>query len=134
MAMTLKEQWKMRAAATICCWTDHKNLTFKTFSIQRILRWRLFIDQFDCTINCMEGKKNVLADCFLRLPLMKKPSVGDKELQGKGKPIDFNSIKLPKDDEEILDGETFQAEARAILHLMLNEQDNSSRNCEAFHQ
>ena len=70
---------------------------------------------------------------------MKKPSVGDKELQGKGKPIDFNQIKLPKDDEEILDGETFQSEARAILQAILNkqiaeEEDNSSRNCETFYQ
>ena len=71
---------------------------------------------------------------------MKKPSVGDKELQGKGKPIDFNQIKLPKDDEEILDGETFQAEAKAILQAMLNkqiakeEEDNHGRNCETFHQ
>ena len=70
---------------------------------------------------------------------MKKPSVGDEELQGKGKPIDFNQIKLPKDDEEIPDGETFQSEARAILQAMLNkqmaeEEDNSSRNCETFHQ
>ena len=42
---------------------------------------------------------------------MKKPSVGDKELQRKGKLIDFNQIELPKDDKEILDGETFQADA-----------------------
>ena len=31
MAMTLKEHRKMLAAARIRCWTDHKNLTFKTF-------------------------------------------------------------------------------------------------------
>ena len=42
---------------------------------------------------------------------MQKPSVGDKELQGKGKLIDFKSIQLPKDNEEIIDGETFNAEA-----------------------
>ena len=63
-----KEYRKLLSGAQIRCWTDHKNLTFKTFSIQRILRWRLFIDQFDCTINYIEGKKNVLADCFSRLP------------------------------------------------------------------
>ena len=65
---------------------------------------------------------------------MKKPSVGDEELQGKGKTTDFDRIKLPEDDEEILDRETFQVEGRAILHMTLNEQENSSRNCEAFCQ
>ena len=29
--MTLKVHHKMLAAARICCWTDHKNSTFKTF-------------------------------------------------------------------------------------------------------
>ena len=67
---------------------------------------------------------------------MKKPSVGDEELQGKGKPMDFNSVALPKDDEETLDEETFQAEAKPILQATLNkqmaeeEEDNSSQNCE----
>ena len=33
IVMTLKEYKKMLACAQIRCWTDHKNLTFKTFSI-----------------------------------------------------------------------------------------------------
>ena len=108
------------------------------------MRWRLFLDQFDRTINYIEGKKNVLADCFLRLPLMKKPSVGDKELQGKGKLIDFSQIELPKDDEEILDGETFQAdpavsEAEAFVQSVLKKYQRkeavaTDRNDESFYQ
>ena len=31
-------------------YSHHKNLTFKTFSVQRILRWQLFVDQFDCEL------------------------------------------------------------------------------------
>ena len=59
---------------------------------------------------------------------MQKPLVGDRELQGKGKLNDFNSIQLPKDDEEILDGETFSAEAqaRAIVQALLKEHHNKS--------
>ena len=38
---------------------------------------------------------------------MEKPIVGDIEAQGKGHLINFKDIKLPKDNEEILDGETF---------------------------
>ena len=39
---------------------------------------------------------------------MEKPSVGDREQQAKGgTTIQFKNIEVPKDDEEILDGETF---------------------------
>merc|ERR1712025_1222864 len=115
--MTLKEYNKMLTGACINIFTDHKNLTFRTFSIQRILRWKLFIDQFDCKIHYIQGKNNVLADCFSRLPLMQKPTVGDKELQGKGKLIDFDKIILPKDEEEILEGETFTNDNRFYQEL-----------------
>ena len=47
---TFKEYSKILTGAQIILYTDHKNLTFKTFSVQRILRWRLFLDQFDCQI------------------------------------------------------------------------------------
>ena len=64
------------------------------------------MDQFDCELCYIPGKDNILADCFLRLPQMEKPSVGIKEQQGRGKLIDFHNIKLPKDNEEIIKGET----------------------------
>ena len=101
----------MLTGAQIILCTDHKNLTFKTFSEQRILRWRLFLYQFDFQIKYNEGRKNVLADFFSRLPSMEKPLVGDREVQGKGHLINFKDIKLPKYNEEILDGETFFQEA-----------------------
>ena len=48
----------------------------------------------------------MLADCFPRLPRMEPPSVGGKEQQGKGKPIDFHAIKMERDDI-IIDDEAF---------------------------
>ena len=42
---------------------------------------------------------------------MDKPLVGDREAQGKVHLIDFKDIKLPKYNEEILNGETFFQEA-----------------------
>ena len=41
-----------------------------------------------------------LADCFSRLPLMEKPTAGDKKLQGTGGTlINFKNIDLQKDLE-----------------------------------
>ena len=42
---------------------------------------------------------------------MDKTLVGDREAQGKGYIIHFKDHKLPKDNEEILDGETLFQEA-----------------------
>ena len=106
--MVLKTYSKMLSGAKNFIYTDHKNLTFRTFSVQRVLRWRLYIDEYDTLLTYIQGKKNVLVDCFSRLPLMEKPTAGDKERQGTGGTlIDFKKIELPKDSEEILDGKTF---------------------------
>ena len=45
--MVLWAYAKMLSGAKIIIYTDHKNLTFRTFSVQRVLRWRLYIDEFD---------------------------------------------------------------------------------------
>lgn len=107
IVLTLREYQKLLVGAELHIYTDHKNLTFKTFSIPRIRRWRLFIDQFDTTMHYVAGVSNVLADCFSRLPRMEQPTAGIKELEGKGKLVDFSKLEVPKDEEEILDGESF---------------------------
>ena len=133
IVMTLTTYQKLLYGSKVCLYTNHKNLTFKTFSVQRILRWRLFVDQFDCELRYIPGKENVLADCFSRLPQMEKPSAGIKELQGRGRQIDFNKIKLPKDDEEILEGETFLSTAHRLCEAIIDQEFiESSDNDEAF--
>ena len=81
---TLKNYPKMLLGSKIIIYTDHKNLPFRTFSVQQILQWRLFLNQFNCCVKYIPGQKNVLADCFLRLPQMEKPSAGVNEQQGLG--------------------------------------------------
>ena len=66
---------------------------------------------------------------------MEKPSAGIKEQQGRGKLIDFNNIKLPKDDEEIIDGETFLSILERASETIINEETNDvSKNSESFYQ
>ena len=133
--MTLTTYQILLYGSKVYLYTDHKNLTFKTFSVQHILCWRLFVDQFDCELCYIPGKENVLADCFLRLPQMEKPSAEIKELQGWGKLIDFNIINFPKDDEEIIEGETFLLAAHKVCESIINEQTTDLiNNNESFYQ
>lgn len=93
IVLCLKEYRKMLYGGKLHVFTDHKNLTFKTLSVQRILRWRLFMDEFDLTLHYIEGENNVIADCFSRLPQINKSAEGDS-LQDRrrekiGRTIDF---------------------------------------------
>ena len=55
------------------------------------------MEQFYYTLDYLEGDKNVLADCFSRLPRMEKILVGKKELEmiekEKGTKVNFKTLK-----------------------------------------
>ena len=94
----------MLLGGRLVIYTDHKNIVFRTLSTQRVLRWRLYIEDFDFELKLkyLEGEKNVLAD-FSRLPRMDKISMGDKEIkmipQNKGTMANFKQLTLPQQDE-----------------------------------
>ena len=43
---TLKEFRNIILGHLITVYTDHKNLTYKTFNIERVMRWRLILEEF----------------------------------------------------------------------------------------
>ena len=126
----LKEYRKILQGGVIKVYTDHKNLTFNTLSVQRVLRWRIFMDEFDLSLHYIEGKKNVLADCFSRLPIFERSvpledNNNTRKRKRVGTPIDFHTIKVPKDDTMIDDERFFN----------LNEvyvRDERINNCDSY--
>ena len=67
---TFKEFRSILLGSLIRVHTDHKNLThdMTTFNTQRVLRWRLQLEEFKPIFLFKTGISNVLADAFSRLP------------------------------------------------------------------
>ena len=66
---TLQEFRSMLFGAELHIHTDHRNLTHFNFTTQRVLRWRLYIEEYSPHFHYVRGTDNVLADFLSRSPL-----------------------------------------------------------------
>ncbi|MGH7973989.1 MAG: RNase H-like domain-containing protein, partial [bacterium] len=76
---TLKEFKTILYGTDITVHTNHKNLIHHKFTSDRVLRWRLLIEEFHPAIVYVKGNMNVEADALSRLPL--DDIAYDQELQ-----------------------------------------------------
>ena len=61
------------------------------------------MEEFDAKLRYLEGERNVLADSFLQLPQMEKPSEGKSKPSDKGKLIAFDKLVVESmEDDEML--------------------------------
>ena len=96
---TLKEFRSMLLGAQLRVFTDHKNLTHQLtqFQTQRVLRWRLYIEEYGPQFFYRKGIQNPVADAFSRVPTARmSPSAG--EALGKE---EVRSGDNTSDDEEV---------------------------------
>ena len=50
-------------------YTDHKNLTCENFNINRVLIWRLILEDYGPDIEYIKGEKKIVADALSRITL-----------------------------------------------------------------
>ena len=84
----------MLLGADITIHTDHRNLTFHNFNTQRVIRWRLYVEECSPKIVYVPGPENVIADALSRLPIDDDDNedVDDPvESNTEGKNTDMNS-------------------------------------------
>ena len=48
-------------------YTDHKNLTYKNFNTDRVLRWYLILEEYGPELIYIHGEKNIVVDALSRL-------------------------------------------------------------------
>ena len=79
--------------------TDHKNLVYKTFNTERVMRWRLLIEEFGPKLLYIKGEHNVVADTLSRLGLKEEEfsldafAVEDDDLPT-NYPLSFRQIEI----------------------------------------
>jgi hypothetical protein len=71
---TLKEFRNILLGQQIVVHTDHKNLTCKNFNTERVMRWRLILEEYGPELKYIKGEDNIVADALSRLDLMEKTS------------------------------------------------------------
>jgi hypothetical protein len=76
---TLKEFRNILLGQRIKVHTDHENLTYKTFNSDRVMRWRLYIEEYSPDLQYIKGTHNVVADALSRLDMEENPFEDNKE-------------------------------------------------------
>jgi hypothetical protein len=70
---TLKEFRNILLGQKIKVHTDHENLTYKNFNSDRVVRWRLYIEEYSPDLQYIKGTHNVVADTLSRLEIKETP-------------------------------------------------------------
>ena len=63
----------------ISVYTDHKNLTCKNFYTERVICWRLVLEEYGPELKYIKGEKNVVADALSRLVMIKEEDQEPKQ-------------------------------------------------------
>jgi hypothetical protein len=66
---TLKEFRNILLGQRITVYTDHKNLTYANFNTERVMRWRLILEEYGPELIYLKGETNIVADALSRLDI-----------------------------------------------------------------
>ena len=105
---TLKEFKNILLGQNIIVHTDHKNLLYEKSSSDRVIRWRLLIEEFAPTFLHIAGEKNVVADALSRLDANFEKVLSNQPIKNEEIAATFISVKDTEEYEYPLSGKVIQ--------------------------
>jgi cleavage and polyadenylation specificity factor subunit 1 len=123
---TLKEFRNILLGQKITVYTDHENLTYKQFNTNRVMRWRLLLEEFGPELVHIKGSKNIVADALSRLPLKEFDT---NELQTFEEVTLYNSEAIEEEFEIYpLSYKTILKHQKQDTELLNNAKNNTTNN------
>ena len=115
--------------------TDHKNLTCKNFNTDRVIRWRLVLEEYSPELIYVPGESNVVADALSRLPLsdinpISDPLLNNAFVAGANK---LNSLEEIPQDAFPLTYKIIASEQQKDQSLLQAAKNSSSYAIKTFH-
>ena len=103
---TLKEFRNILLGHRITVYTDHRNLTYKNFNTDRVMRWRLAIEEYGPELIYIKGETNVVVNVFSHLATIENNNdCGD---------IEFIADKFGYDEEDDLPKDLYPLKFKTI--------------------
>jgi len=95
---TLKEFRNILLGYKIVVYTDHKNLTCANFNTERVMRWRLILEEYGPELRYIKGESNIVADALSRLDIDESTPLPDvRDAASMAEAFDFEDLELPSE-------------------------------------
>ena len=94
---TLKEFHNILLGHQITVYNDHKNPNYKLFNTERVMRWRLILEEFGPELKYIKGENNVVANALSRLE-----KIPNQEILNISKLYGYDNEDLPDSAYPIL--------------------------------
>ena len=110
---TLKEFRNILLGHQITVYTDHKNLTYKFLNTERVMRWRLILEEFGPELKYIKGENNVVADALSRLEkspnqeilnISERYGYNDEDMPDSAYPIRYHDIAKAQETDAMNHG------------------------------
>jgi len=108
---TLKDYWNIRLGQQIEVFTDHKNLVYKHFNTEQVMRWQLLLEELGPKLTYVKGANNIVADALSRLEIAEEEFsakafanelVNEEEEFPTGYPLSYKEISFGQTKDRAL--------------------------------
>ena len=104
----LKEFCNILLGHHISVYTDHKNPTYKIFNTERVMRWRLILEELGPELKYIKGENNVVAGAISRLEMSDNQEIlniselygyNDEDMPDSAYPIRYHNISKAQETD-----------------------------------